>query len=75
MKKRLQNARYAMTLARREGAELFVLPEDLIVLEAKAVLSVFAALMTITFREQRGASPPKAGDEEIALELGTSFAG
>ncbi|ETO21124.1 hypothetical protein RFI_16078 [Reticulomyxa filosa] len=52
-RKRLANAKYAMTLARREGAELFVLPEDLIALETKAVLSVMAALMTVSYQEKQ----------------------
>ncbi|ETO09595.1 hypothetical protein RFI_27784, partial [Reticulomyxa filosa] len=51
-RKRLANAKYAMTLARREGAELFILPEDLVTLEPKAVLSIMASLMTIGFQKK-----------------------
>jgi plastin-1 len=76
VKKRLMNARYAMTLARREGAELFILAEDLVAMEQKAVLSMFAALMTIAYGEMRGKSVEAAEtDDAIAVELGTGFSG
>ena len=51
--KRLENARYAMSLIRRLGGELFVVPEDLIQCESKAVLSVLVALMTIDCLEEK----------------------
>ncbi|ETO25984.1 hypothetical protein RFI_11152 [Reticulomyxa filosa] len=65
--KRLANAKYAMTLARREGAELFVLPEDLILLEPKAVLSVMASLMTIDFQQKK--SPRKRKTQVNAKDV------
>ncbi|ETO32076.1 fimbrin-like protein, partial [Reticulomyxa filosa] len=52
-KERLANARYAMTIIRMNGADLFILPEDLIGLDSKAVLSTLAAIMTIAFTQDK----------------------
>jgi len=52
-KERLANARYAMTIIRMNGADLFILPEDLIGLDNKAVLSTLAAIMTIAFTQDK----------------------
>ncbi|ETO02755.1 hypothetical protein RFI_34658 [Reticulomyxa filosa] len=52
-KERLANARYAMTIIRMNGADLFILPEDLIALDNKAVLSTLAAIMTIAFTQDK----------------------
>jgi len=49
---RLDNARLAMSYARKFGAELFVLPEHLYGLDSKAVLSMFAAIMTIGMKDR-----------------------
>lgn len=46
-RQRLKNARYAMTLVRMFGGELFVLPEHLMMMDSKAVLSMFATIMTV----------------------------
>jgi len=79
-RKRLSNAKYAMTLARREGAELFVLPEDLVVLEPKAVLSMMAALMTIHYQEKQGERKERNNENamkesDIDTALGGSISG
>ena len=69
MEKRLENARYAMSMTRRLGGELFVMPEDLVCKEAKAVLSVFAAIMTI---DMTGPATTKMTDiEDAALNAST----
>jgi plastin-1 len=52
MKERMDNGRYAIGLIRRHGGDIFILPEDLVIMEPKAVLSVFAALMTIDFQSK-----------------------
>jgi len=44
---RIENARLAMSYARKFGSDLFVLPEHLCGMEPKAVLSMFAAIMTV----------------------------
>eukprot|EP00486_Rosalina_sp_Unknown_P012863 CAMPEP_0201578218 /NCGR_PEP_ID=MMETSP0190_2-20130828/24999_1 /ASSEMBLY_ACC=CAM_ASM_000263 /TAXON_ID=37353 /ORGANISM="Rosalina sp." /LENGTH=1479 /DNA_ID=CAMNT_0048011165 /DNA_START=92 /DNA_END=4531 /DNA_ORIENTATION=+ len=46
-KERIDNARLAMSYCRKFGQELFVLPEHLTGMDAKAVLSMFAAIMTV----------------------------
>ena len=45
---RLQNARYVMTLIRKFGGELFIIPYHLCNMENKAILAVFASIMTIS---------------------------
>eukprot|EP01084_Bolivina_argentea_P012305 23056_1 len=44
---RIDNARLAMSYVRKFGGDLFVLPEHLCMMDAKAVLSMFAAIMTV----------------------------
>merc|ERR1719273_2585791 len=46
-KERIENARLAMSYVRKFGADLFVLPEHLCGMEPKAVLSMFAGIMTV----------------------------
>eukprot|EP01084_Bolivina_argentea_P105525 188962_1 len=48
--KRIQNAIMTITLIRKFGGELFVGPNHLCCMENKAILSVFAAIMTISSR-------------------------
>jgi len=57
---RMANARYAISLVRMFGGDLFVLPEDLVVMEPKAVLSMYAALMTLDYEGK--VHPPKDDD-------------
>jgi len=49
LERRMANARYAISLVRMYGGDIFVLPEDLVIMEPKAVLSVYAALMTLDY--------------------------
>jgi len=57
---RMANARYAISLVRMFGGDLFILPEDLVIMEPKAVLSVYAALMTLDYEGKL--SPHKDAD-------------
>jgi len=43
----LQNAKLAVSLARRVGAVVFALPEDIVELKAKMLLTIFASLMAV----------------------------
>jgi len=43
----LQNAKLAISLARRIGAVVFALPEDIVELKAKMLLTIFASLMAV----------------------------
>jgi len=43
----LQNAKLAISLARRIGGVVFALPEDIVELKAKMLLTIFASLMAV----------------------------
>jgi len=51
-KERIDNARLAMSYTRKFGADLFVLPEHLTAMDSKAVLSMFAGIMTVGMTDQ-----------------------
>ncbi|CAN9501703.1 unnamed protein product [Ophioblennius macclurei] len=42
---KLQNAQYAISMARKIGARVYALPEDLVEVKSKLVMTVFACLM------------------------------
>lgn len=44
---KLSNAKYAISMARKIGARLYALPEDLVEVKAKMVLTVFACMMAV----------------------------
>ncbi|KAJ7325369.1 hypothetical protein OS493_029920 [Desmophyllum pertusum] len=44
---KLSNAKYAISMARKIGAKLYALPEDLVEVKAKMVLTVFACMMAV----------------------------
>ena len=73
-KERLDNARYAIANIRKLGGELFVMPEDLICMEPKAVLSVFAALMTIGYTEAKNRKAKKM-DQKHAQQMENALYG
>ena len=52
MQERMKNARYAVSLIRMHGGDVFVLPEDLVIMDQKAVLSVYAAIMTVDYEKR-----------------------
>merc|ERR1712087_317004 len=56
---RMANARYTISLIRMFGGDVFVLPEDLVMMEPKAVLSVYAAIMTVDYERK---TQPKNGN-------------
>ena len=41
----MSNAKYAITMARRIGAPVYALPEDLVEVKYKMVMTVYASLM------------------------------
>merc|ERR1719150_2203192 len=59
MKVRMANARYAVSIIRMYGGDVFVLPEDLVCMEPKAVLSTYAAIMTVDYERK---TQPKNGN-------------
>lgn len=44
---KLSNAKYAISMARKIGAKLYALPEDLVEVKTKMVLTVFACMMAV----------------------------
>lgn len=50
---RLANAKYAISMARKIGAHVFALPEDIVEVKSKMVMTVFACLMIKDFQPQR----------------------
>ncbi|KAL3321248.1 hypothetical protein Ciccas_000082 [Cichlidogyrus casuarinus] len=44
---RLENAKYAITVARKIGAKVYAVPEDIIETRAKMIMTIFACLMTV----------------------------
>lgn len=43
---KMSNAKYAISMSRKIGARVYALPEDLIEVKQKMVMTVFACLMT-----------------------------
>lgn len=43
---RLANAKYAISMARKIGARVYALPEDIVEVKHRMVMTVFACLMT-----------------------------
>ena len=41
------NAKYALTVARKVGAHVYALPEDIVDVNSKMILTIFAALMLV----------------------------
>jgi len=46
---KLANAKYAITVARKMGAKVYALPEDIVEVKPKMVMTVFACLMARDF--------------------------
>ena len=63
-KKRRQNLKYAMTIIRRYGVDLFINVDDLFRLESRAVVSMLAAVMTISLSQEKIAHDEEEEEEE-----------
>uniref|UniRef100_UPI00358E7C9E plastin-2-like isoform X2 n=1 Tax=Myxine glutinosa TaxID=7769 RepID=UPI00358E7C9E len=50
---RLANARYAISLARKIGARVYALPDDIVELKPKMIMTVFACLMGHALRKTK----------------------
>jgi len=59
---KMENAKYAITSARKIGAKIYALPEDIVEVKPKMVLTVFACLMARDYmpemREEVAAEEP-----------------
>jgi len=49
---KLENAQYAISVARKIGARVYALPEDIVEVKAKMVMTVFACLMIRDLQRQ-----------------------
>ena len=49
---RLHNARYVLSVACKLGCNVYLLPEDIVEVNRKMVLTLFAALMTLDVKAQ-----------------------
>ena len=50
---KMDNARYAVSMARKIGARVFALPEDIVEVNKKMVMTIFATLMIIDYQPQQ----------------------
>jgi len=50
---RLDNAKYAISMARKIGARVYALPEDIIEVKSKMVMTIFACLMIKDFQPKQ----------------------
>merc|ERR1712129_129899 len=67
-KKRRENLIYCTTIIRRYGVDLFVNLDDMLRLESRAVVSILAALMTISLSEKHILSKSK-DDIEVSTMM------
>lgn len=58
---KLANAKYAISIARKIGARIYALPEDISEVKQKMVMTVFACLMSRDYIPNLGA---KSGEQE-----------
>lgn len=49
---KLENAKYGLTVARRIGARIYALPEDVVEVKSKMVMTIFACLMCVSFQNK-----------------------
>jgi len=55
MQEKLANAKYAISMARKTGARIYALPEDISEVKPKMVMTVFACLMARDYLPNMGA--------------------
>jgi len=53
----LENAQYAISMARKIGARVYALPEDIVEVKSKMVMTVFACLMIRDLQRQSQVDP------------------
>ena len=50
---KLNNAKYAISVARKIGAQVFALPEDIVEVKQKMILTIYACLMAVGTNKPR----------------------
>merc|ERR1712228_227271 len=68
-KKRRENLIYCTTIIRRYGVDLFVNLDDMLRLESRAVVSILAALMTISLSEKHILTKEKEEEQGDNIEV------
>jgi hypothetical protein len=46
----MSNAKYAISMGRKIGARIYALPEDIVEVKHKMVMTIFACLMTVDWK-------------------------
>ncbi|VDO55104.1 unnamed protein product [Schistosoma margrebowiei] len=72
-REQLTNAQYAITLARRIGATVYAMPEDLIELKHKMIMTIFACLMAVDLKQNRKTVNSWKQVEKIEIVENRSF--
>lgn len=49
----MANARYAVSISRKIGARVFSLPEDIVEVKPKMIMTMFATLMILDFQSKK----------------------
>jgi len=71
---KLANAKYAVTTARKVSAKVYALPEDIVEVKPKMLLTVFACLMARDYQpNMREQSPPHAPASMVAATPTSPF--
>lgn len=49
----MSNAKYAISMARKAGAKVYALPEDIVDVKQKMIMTIFACLMARDMKSQQ----------------------
>lgn len=50
LQERLSNAKYALSMGRKIGAKLYALPEDVVEVKPKMIMTIFACFMALDYK-------------------------
>ncbi|CAH0731563.1 unnamed protein product, partial [Brenthis ino] len=70
---KLANAKYAISMARRCGARVYALPEDITERKPKMIMTVFACLMALDYIPLSPAQPPQSAASEVQVVDNSGF--
>lgn len=57
---KMSNAKYAVSMARKIGSKIYAIPDDLVEVNPKMVMTIFACLMATSMDNQEDGPPPEA---------------
>jgi len=52
LQEKVSNAKYAISMARKIGARVYALPEDIVEVKSKMVMTIFACIMICDYQPQ-----------------------